>query len=197
MFFFLTQFLRGVLGYSDLRTGFAFVPLTVSVFASSQLASRLLVDRIGDRRLMIGGATLSVVGMVGLAQLSAHSGYLALLLPLVIYGIGNGLAFVPLTTTALEDVTPDQAGAASGLVNVMQQVGGSLGLAVLVTLFGDAVGSGDASAPATFVHGADVAFRGALVFVVLTWLIVTVVIRRRPVRVPDDASALYEVEPVD
>ena len=74
--------------------------------------------------------------MLGLTQLSEHSGYLALLAPLVIFGAGNGLAFVPLTTAALDGVDPRDAGAASGLVNVMQQLGGSLGLAVLVTVFG-------------------------------------------------------------
>ncbi len=194
MFFFLTQFLRLVLGYSDLRTGFAFVPLTVAVFVSSQLASRVLVERFGGRRLMIAGASLSLLGMLGLTQLSASSGYLSLLLPLVVYGTGNGLAFVPLTTAALQDVDPQDAGAASGLVNVMQQLGGSLGLAVLVTVFGDAAGSSAAGSAAAFVSGADAAFRGALVFVGLTWLIVTFVLRRRRrVVVPDDVSGLaYE-----
>ena len=74
--------------------------------------------------------------MLWLTQLGEHSGYVSLVGPLVVFGLGNGLAFVPLTTAALDGVEPRDAGAASGLVNVMQQVGGSLGLAVLVTVFG-------------------------------------------------------------
>ena len=70
MFFFLTQFLRGVLGYSDLVTGFAFLPLTVIVFAASQLSARVLVDRLGAHRLMIIGITFSTLGMLWLTQLS-------------------------------------------------------------------------------------------------------------------------------
>src|SRR4051812_32077913 len=77
MFFFLTQFLRGVLGYSDLKTGFAFVPLTAAVFISSQLSSRVLIEKFGGRRLMIFGATLSTSGMFLLTQLGEHSSYLS------------------------------------------------------------------------------------------------------------------------
>jgi EmrB/QacA subfamily drug resistance transporter len=127
MFFFLTLFLRGVLGYSDLRTGFAFLPLTAMVFTASQLSARFLVDRFGDQRVMIVGITFSLLGMLLLTQLSESSTYFDLAGALVVFGLGNGLAFVPLTTAALDGVEPADAGAASGLVNVMQQVGGSLG----------------------------------------------------------------------
>ena len=96
----------------------------------------MLVDRVGAHRLMIVGITFSTLGMLWLTQLGEHSGYVALVGPLVVFGLGNGLAFVPLTTAALDGVDPRDAGAASGLVNVMQQLGGSLGLAVLVTVFG-------------------------------------------------------------
>ena len=73
--------------------------------------------------------------------------------PLLLFGIGNGLAFVPLTTAALDGVEAKDAGAASGLVNVMQQVGGSLGLAVLVTVFGSASKSASADLPAGISSG--------------------------------------------
>ena len=104
MFFFLTQFLRDVLGYSDLRTGFAFVPLTATVFLSSQFSARVLVERFGQRRVMIIGLTLSTLGMLWLTQLGESSTYPSLLGPLLIFGLGNGLAFVPLTTAALHGV---------------------------------------------------------------------------------------------
>jgi EmrB/QacA subfamily drug resistance transporter len=190
MFFFLTQFLRDVLGYSDLKTGFAFLPMTVMVFVASQLSARYLVELLGARRLMMIGITFSTLGMLWLTQLGEHSGYLALAGPLMVFGLGNGLAFVPLTTTALDGVEPADSGAASGLVNVMQQVGGSLGLAVLVTVFGSASkhAAADVSpslSPAeaarqVFVTAADRSFVMATIFLVATWLLITFVIRPTP-----------------
>jgi EmrB/QacA subfamily drug resistance transporter len=188
MFFFLTQFLRGVLGYSDLATGFAFVPLTAVVFTASQLSARVLVERVGAHRLMIIGVTLSTSGMLWLTQLGEHSGYLSLIGPLLVFGTGNGLAFVPLTTAALDGVDPQDAGAASGLVNVMQQVGGSLGLAVLVTVFGTASKSAAGDLPPglsraeaarhVFVAAADKAFWTASIFLMGTLLLVSFAMRR-------------------
>jgi EmrB/QacA subfamily drug resistance transporter len=204
MFFFLTQFLHGVLGYSNLQTGFAFLPLTVAVFTMSQLSARTLVGRFGAHGVLIVGITLSTLGMLGLTQLSESSSYLSLLLPLMVFGIGNGLAFVPLTTTSLDGVAPADAGAASGLVNVMQQVGGSLGLAVLVTVFGTA--STDAArhpAPGqtaaqisrhVFTVAADKAFWTATAFLIATLLLVIFAIRSpakavQPVAQPDTEGA--------
>jgi len=197
MFFFLTLFLRGVLGYSDLRTGFAFLPLTAMVFTASQLSARYLVDRFGDHRIMIIGITFSTLGMLALTQLSESSSYLDLAGALVVFGLGNGLAFVPLTTAALDGVEPQDAGAASGLVNVMQQVGGSLGLAVLVTVFGTASQHAQADlAPGTspavaarhvFVQAADTSFWTATAFLAATWLLVAFAIRTRK---PDPAPEL-------
>jgi EmrB/QacA subfamily drug resistance transporter len=204
MFFFLTQFLRDVLGYSDLKTGFAFLPLTVMVFLASQASSRWLVELVGNRRLMIIGITFSTLGMLWLTQLGEHSGYLSLAGPLTVFGFGNGLAFVPLTTTALDGVEPADSGAASGLVNVMQQVGGSLGLAVLVTVFGSSSKSAakhvDPSlTPAevarhVFVTAADHAFWTATIFLVGTWLLVALAIRtRRPAPAMPDQEVELEL----
>jgi EmrB/QacA subfamily drug resistance transporter len=138
MFFFMTQFLQDVLGYSPLKTGFGFLPLTAVVFTASQFGSRVLAERIPPKLQMVGGLCLSAVGLLLLTQLSESTSYLQLLLSLVLFGAGNGTAFVPLTSTALSGVAPEDAGAASGLVNVVQQLGGTLGVAVLVTIFGSA-----------------------------------------------------------
>ncbi|HKC27937.1 MAG TPA: MFS transporter [Jatrophihabitans sp.] len=199
MFFFLTQFLRGVLGYSDLVTGFAFVPLTVVVFGASQLSARVLVERFGAHRLMILGVMLSTSGMLWLTQLGEHSGYASLVGPLLVFGTGNGLAFVPLTSAALEGVSPRDAGAASGLVNVMQQLGGALGLSVLVTVFGSASKTAAANVPHglspaeaarhVFVTAADHAFWVATIFLAGTLLLVAFAMRR-------SGPALEQEEPV-
>jgi predicted MFS family arabinose efflux permease len=136
MFYFLTQFLQEVLDFSPIRAGLAFLPMTAAMFASSQATSRLL-SRVGAKPLMIVGAVFTVLGMGWLSQISAGTSYGAGILgPMVLFGIGVGPLFVPLTLASLSGVAPADSGAASGLVNVMQQVGGALGLSVLVTVFG-------------------------------------------------------------
>jgi len=204
MFFFLTQFLQEVLGYSALKTGFAFLPLTAVLFVASMLSARVLVERFQSRTLMTGGIALSTVGLLWLTQLSETSTYGSLLGPLLVFGIGNGIAFVPLTTAALDGVEPADAGAASGLVNVMQQVGGSLGLAVLVTVFGSASthaaahpAAGESArqiAQHAFVVGADRAFFVATLFLAATLVLIRVAIRpsRRDEIVVPDAAVLVD-----
>jgi predicted MFS family arabinose efflux permease len=138
MFFFLTQFVQDVLGFSPLKAGFAFLPLTIALFGSAGLASRLL-PRLGAKRLTVTGIALTTAGMVWLSRVSAGGGYLSGVLgPMLLFGLGVGFPFVALTVLALSGVEPRDTGAASSLVNVMQQVGGSLGLAILVTVFGTA-----------------------------------------------------------
>jgi EmrB/QacA subfamily drug resistance transporter len=185
MFFFLTQFLQGVLGYSPLRTGLGFLPTTAALFVASQLSARVLVARYGGRAVMTAGAALSTVALVVLTQLSADSSYVAVLVPLVLFGFGNGITFVPLTGAGLHAVRPHEAGAAAGLTNVAQQVGSALGLAALVTVFGHASRSAAAAggdplerAHHVFVAGADAAFVAAAVLLAATLLVVSTVVRR-------------------
>ena len=195
MFFFLTQFLQNLLGYSPLKTGVAFLPLTAVLFAASTLSARVLVERVGSRALIAGGVTLSTGGLLWLTQLSETSNYLSLLGPLLLFGLGNGIAFVPLTTAALNGVAPEDSGAASGLVNVMQQLGGSLGLAVLVTVFGTTstnaarhVTPGESAAEVArhaFVVGADRAFLVATMFLAATALLTWFAIRPTPRQATD------------
>jgi EmrB/QacA subfamily drug resistance transporter len=191
MFFFLTQFLQDVLGYSPIRTGLGFLPTTAALFIASQLSARVLVGRFGGRRVMITGALLSTLSMVVLTQLSAGSSYLAVLVPLLLIGTGNGLTFVPLTASGLHAVRPNEAGAASGLTNVAQQIGAALGVAALVTVFSSAARNAvvTASSPLEqahqmFVAGADAAFAAAAALQVGTLLVVLVVMRRGGVRAP-------------
>jgi EmrB/QacA subfamily drug resistance transporter len=202
MFFFLSQFLQDVLGYSPLDTGLAFLPLTVAVFVSSQVTARLLVERFGSKILMVAGIALSTVGLFWLSHLSAGSGYISVVGPLLCFGIGNGVAFVPLTTIALAGVPAQDAGAASGLVNVMQQVGGSLGLAILVTIFGTASRRALDHAPAglsateaahhAFVAGATRAFQVGTLFLLVTLALLAFAIKGTPPLTPDHDDELRE-----
>jgi fucose permease len=203
MFFFLSQFLQEQFGYSPVRTGLAFMPLTAFLFAGSQLSSRFLVERWSPKFVMIGGLMFSTVGLAWLSRLSASSSYVDIVGPMLLFGIGNGFALVPMTTTALAGVAPEDAGAASGLVNVMQQVGGALGLAILVSVFGVASRSSERSAaPGTshlevvhhaFIAGADRAFQVTVIFVVATIVVLAVAVKR-PGEVPSEALRDEEVE---
>jgi EmrB/QacA subfamily drug resistance transporter len=213
-FFFLTLFVQDVLGFSPLRAGLSFLPVTAAIVLTSQFAARS-VARLGPGRLMSAGALLAVAGLAWLSQVTVASGYLdGLLGPMVLFGLGMGLLFVPLTIIAVSGVPPHEAGAASSLLNVTQQVGGSLGLSILVTVFGTAsrneaasqVGRFLASAPAelqaqfrqtgrlpapfadqVLAHGIASAFELAAVFAVLALAVSLVVIRARAPR-PEAAT---------
>jgi EmrB/QacA subfamily drug resistance transporter len=138
MFFFLTQFVQNVLGYSPIKAGVAFLPIAFIIGVSAQISSRFLI-KTGPKPFTIAGAILSTGGLAWLAQLSANSGYVTgLLFPMLLFGFGMGFIFVPLTMTSVAGVRPEDSGAASAMLNVMQQVGGSLGLSILVTVFATA-----------------------------------------------------------
>jgi len=187
MFFFLTQFVQDILRFSPLRAGISFLPMTAVLLAVSQLSSRL-VSRFRPWTLMVAGMLPVVAGMTWLSRISPGTGYLAGILgPMVLIGAGMGVVFVPLTMASLSGVRPEDAGAASSMVNVMQQVGGSLGLAVLVTAFTSATKAAAAhpvaglsrlaQAHLAVVHGVSSAFTLAAVLDVLAFLVVLTVMR--------------------
>jgi len=168
MFFFVGQFLQDVQGYSPLRTGLCFLPVPASVFLSSQLVSKVLISRVHPKVLIMSGISLTVVALLMSTQLHAGASYLQIFVSLVLLGVGSGTALVPLTQAGLAGVEPADAGAASGLVNVTQQVGAALGLAVLVTVLSAAAGHAQlkagAGVPTHLVHGLDITFGIAALF---------------------------------
>ena len=134
MWFFLSLYLQQVLGYSPLKAGFAFLPMTLCIVAGSTLASRA-VTRVGPKPLLVAGMTAQAIGLILFAQISPDGSYLGeVLVPSLLVAIGIGLAFVPVTIAAVAGVAPSEAGLASGLVNTSRLVGGALGLAVLAAL---------------------------------------------------------------
>ena len=141
MFFFLTLFVQTVWGYDALRTGISYLPMVATIMVASAVASQL-VNRIGARPLMITGAILGTGGMVWLSRITEHSTYAGGLLgPMMLTAFGMGLLFVPISLVALTKVAENDTGVASSLLNVGQQVGGALGLAVLGTVAWSAVSS--------------------------------------------------------
>nr|WP_308344450.1 MFS transporter [Streptomyces sp. ISL-94] len=138
MFFFLTLFVQNVLGFSPLRAGLAFLPVSVMVALAAATASQLL-PKYGPKPFMVAGALCCAAGLAWLTLTDIHSTYLGSIFgPILLFGTGMGLQFVSLTLMALSNVPDRESGAASGLLNSMQQVGGSLGLSILVTVFGTA-----------------------------------------------------------
>lgn len=194
-FFFLSQYFQLVLGWSPVRTGMAFVPFPITVFISSQLATRVFVPRFGGRAVILVGMVLSAVGLVMLTRLGVDTTYPQLIGSMVVFAFGNGTAFVPLTAAGMARVPAHEAGVASGLVNVTQQVGGAVGLAVLVTVFATA-GPGAASGPTAsahakdlFVLGADRGFGVAAALIAVAVVLVLAVARPRKAPAPVVAPA--------
>ncbi|MEU9978251.1 MFS transporter [Streptomyces sp. NPDC051014] len=138
MFFYIVLFVQNVLGYSPIRAGLAFLPVTVAIAVGAGLSQRFL-PRLGPKPFMMIGSALVAVGLTWQTFIKPDSSYLGGILgPMLIFGFGMGLNFVTATVTAVSGVAPHEAGAASGLLNAMQQVGGSLGLSILTTVFGSA-----------------------------------------------------------
>ncbi|WP_256106358.1 MFS transporter [Streptomyces sp. ODS05-4] len=141
MFFFLTLFVQDVLDFTPLAAGLAFLPVSAVIAVGAGLASRLL-PRYGPKPFMVTGALLAGAGLGWLTLADVHSTYLGSILgPMLVFGLGMGMQFVSLTLMALSNVAVRESGAASGLLNATQQVGGSLGLSILVTVFGTASGN--------------------------------------------------------
>ncbi|WP_370415437.1 MFS transporter [Streptomyces fradiae] len=138
MFFFLTLFVQGVLDFSPLRTGLAFLPVSAVIAVLAGVTSQTL-PRFGPKPFMVIGSLCLAAGMSWMSQVDVHSTYAGSILgPMLILSAGMGMMFVSLTLMALSGVAPAEAGAGSGLLNATQQVGGSLGLSILVTVFGTA-----------------------------------------------------------
>ncbi|HEX3794749.1 MAG TPA: MFS transporter [Acidimicrobiales bacterium] len=177
-FYFLTQFFQGVLGFSAIEAGFAFLPMTALVFTMARVVPRL-APRVGTTRLLIAGMVVDLCGMVWLRTVSAGTHYFPeIAIPLLFMGAGAGVCFIVLTGKGIQGVSDEDAGAASGLVNVFHQVGGCLGIAVLTTLFVSATRSATGPAKAVLAHGISVALTGGTVSIVLA-LVVTLVTTRR------------------
>ncbi|MGW2965261.1 MFS transporter [Streptomyces sp. NPDC001220] len=140
VFLFLTYYLQLNLGYSALKTGFAFLPMIVASSSASAVANNVLVPRIGPKPVVPLGMAMAAAGLVWMTTLDTNSGYLTQVLPqLLLVGVGLGTVIAPAMSLATSGVADADAGAASAAVNTVQQVGGSIGVALLSTMASDAV----------------------------------------------------------
>ncbi|MFC5909067.1 MFS transporter [Streptacidiphilus monticola] len=220
IFFFMTQFIQNVLGYSPVRAGLGFLPMSASIILAAQVAARLQ-SKFGARPFLILGTLLMTGGTLWITQMNTGSSYAeGVLGPTMVFGFGMGCIFVPVMLNAVSGVKPHETGAATSLLNATQQVGGSLGLAILVTVFATASrnegrhqaaqflqhatpgqlatfkSSGHlppAYANEVFVHGMTSAFEVGLIFCAVAFLIAVFVMHPvRPDALPADRPPATE-----
>ncbi|MGC4807755.1 MFS transporter [Micromonospora sp. DT233] len=159
--FLLTQFNQEVLGFSPLAAGCAILPMTVAQFGFVKLVPQLM-PKVGAMRLLVAGAIASTAGLLWLSMLSADSDFLSgELVPLALIGLGGGLVFPALNMTIMSGVAPTEAGATSGLLQTTQWLGGTLGLAIFVTVLGSV--SGDSASGAQLADGVSAGFLAAMI----------------------------------
>jgi EmrB/QacA subfamily drug resistance transporter len=187
MFFFASLYVQEVLGYSPLKAGLAFLPVTAGIMIGAGL-SQQLIRRVGVRNVSLLGLVLALIGMLVLTQLPVDGSYVGdLLVGLMPLSIGMGLVFVPITLLGTSGVKPEDSGLASGLFNTAQQVGGSLGLAILSTLAASRTtsllkGTGALHPLEARVAGYHVAFLAAAIMIALGIVIMAVGLRRSHMR---------------
>lgn len=178
MFFLLSLYMQMVMRYDPVQTGLAFIAFPVIIGVISNIIPKF-IGRIGFRRFLIVGSLLLIAGLVWLSTITASSNYFTTILPaIILMATGMGMSFVSVTIAATSGVHADQAGLASGLLNVSQQMGGALGLAILS---GVATGVAEASAHlgpvAAHLQGDKVAFMVAALFGVFALILAVTVIR--------------------
>jgi EmrB/QacA subfamily drug resistance transporter len=166
VFLFLTYYLQQTLGFSPLQSGLAFLPMAGAIMLSATIVSATVLPRTGPKPLVPAGMALAAVAMMLLTGVGVDTSYVTHVLPaLIIAGLGFGLIFAPSMATATGGVQSEDAGVASAMVNTTQQIGGSLGTALLSTLAASAAttfAAGKAATPAVAagaaVHGYTTAF---------------------------------------
>jgi EmrB/QacA subfamily drug resistance transporter len=191
MFYFCTLYLQQVLGFSALKTGVAYMPFSVLLIASSATASRQ-VDRFTPKPVLVTGLLIVTVGFVLLTRVSGHGDYASHVLPaMLVLAVGLGLTFVPITIAATNGVAAAESGLASGLLNTTQQVGGSLGLAILSAVSTSRITSAlhsRSSLPLALTHGFKGGFVVAAVLCGMAFVVAFVFLPRRRRREEDEQA---------
>ncbi len=135
VFLFLTYYMQSILGYSPVKTGVAFLPMVAVLVVTAAVATAALLPRIGPKPLVVAGMLIGAAGLIMLTRISVHSNFLSVILPATaLLGIGMGAVFATSINTATDGISPEDAGVASATVNTAQQIGGSIGTALLNTL---------------------------------------------------------------
>lgn len=198
IFLFLTYYMQQNLGFTPITTGLAFLPMIGALVVMSTFSTAVVLPRFGPRPIAAVGMIVAAAGMVWLAQLSSTSSYATDILPgLLVIGLGLGASMAPAMQGAVSGVSADDAGVASATVNTMQQVGGSVGTALLSTIAASAATAFTADhatmAPATLAAEAAVssyttAFWWAAAIFAIGGIVAGAVMRSGPLPVPAEGA---------
>jgi EmrB/QacA subfamily drug resistance transporter len=201
MFLFLTYYFQLNLGYSPLKSGFAFLPFSGGIIVTAGLVAQLL-PRVGPKPLIVTGMVMAVVGMLMLTQITQDTAYWTHVLPAeLLMSVGLAGVFIPASSTALVGVGHHDAGVASAVLNTSQQIGGSLGTALLNTLFAGAVtaylvdnpitdpSTAEATTKLAYIHGYHVSFFWGAVLLAAALVVALVLINARKEDVPAEGLA--------
>jgi MFS family permease len=199
MFLFLTYYFQVNLGYSPLKSGFAFLPFSVGIILTAGVVAQLL-PRVGPKPLMVPGLAMAVVGMLWLTQISATTSYTTHVLPSeILMSVGLAGVFIPASSLALLGISSHDAGVGSAVLNTSQQIGGSLGTALLNTLFAGAVtayftahltnpGQVAKLTPSALIHGYHVAFFAGAILLTVAFLVALLMVNAKKQDLPSDAT---------
>ena len=190
VFLFLTYYLQQNLGFSPLKTGLAFLPMTIMIVLTATTVQTRVLHRTGAKPLVMAGMTLGLIAMISFTRLTPDAAYATHVLPgLMLTGLGMGCVFAPAFSTATLGVKSTDAGIASAMVNTSQQVGGSVGTALLSTIFASAAASYATAhvnvarlGTAASIHGYTTAFEWAAAIFALGLLVALLVL-------PSDGAA--------
>jgi predicted MFS family arabinose efflux permease len=185
MFLFLGLYLQVILGYSPLKTGFAFLPFSIGIIIFAGVASQLL-PKVGPKPLIIWGLFQSTFGLFLLSFITPETSYVTHVLPsLIIMSTGMALVFIPISTTALHGIGGRDSGVASAALNTSQQVGGSLGTALLNTIAATSAanylinnpGLGDKAQVFALTHGYTASFKAGAAMLIVAAIVMMVFIK--------------------
>jgi EmrB/QacA subfamily drug resistance transporter len=206
VFLFLTYYLQGTLGFSPVKTGFAFLPMVAALALTAQVANRVLLPKVGPKVIVPAGLLVGAAAMYMLHMVGLHSSYASHVLPyIILLGLGFGLSLAPSFSTGTLGLQPHDAGVGSATLNTSQQVGGSIGTALLNTVAGTAASAylvgrvvNPASLKAAALHSYTTAFLWSSIIFVAGAVVAGLVLRRgnlnqlvdAPVEVPEDESVL-------
>jgi EmrB/QacA subfamily drug resistance transporter len=199
MFFFVSLYMQQVLGYKPLKAGLAYLPLSAGIIVSAGVASQL-TTRLGFKPVLASGLVLVAAGLFWFSHVDAGGTYVGdVLFPSLVAAVGLGFAFVPLTIASVAGVQAREAGLASGLINTSQQVGGALGLAILVAVANgrtDALTSGPRPDPVALTEGFQSAFLVGSGMALAGVLLTLTLISSRDSRAHRDAAMAGDAQPI-
>ena len=185
MFFLLSLYMQQVIGFSALETGFGYLAVALTAVVASGLA-QALVTKIGVKPALVIGMLTLALGLLYFTRISVDGSYVNDLLPgFLLIGVGLGFSFVPISIAALAGIESREAGLASGLINTNQQIGGAIGLAILITVSTtrtDNLLAAGVSEPAAFVSGFQLAFWVGAAFAIIGLVTTLVVLKRDDLR---------------